>query len=210
MVSHIANQAAPWIVVTGLDGSGKSNLTEQLAQALGAHAFRLPYHEFVKTTLNRSGYGSQFGDVHTDRLIFAADARVTNYYIREWRGVERALVSQRGWMDNYIFGAVQGVSYLQTDALLCAAELERPTAIIYLVADPEIAFERIRQDPDRDKYETLEFMRVQHRETLRFYQAVADRLPVLAPFFGIPTVLINTSQKEGEAVFQEAIRFLEG
>ena len=31
--------AAPWIVVTGLDGSGKTGLVRRLAQRFGAHFF---------------------------------------------------------------------------------------------------------------------------------------------------------------------------
>jgi thymidylate kinase len=66
---------APWIVVTGLDGSGKTTLAQQLARDRDGFFFRLPYHDFVRSALTRSGYGRPFGDVHTDRLIFAADAR---------------------------------------------------------------------------------------------------------------------------------------
>jgi thymidylate kinase len=201
---------APWLVVTGLDGAGKTTLVHELTASRGAHRFRLPYHDFVKSSLSRSGQGLPWGDALTDRLLFATDARLTNYLIREWRSTQSLLISQRGWMDNYIFGAVQGVAYEQTAALLETAELERPAAIIYLITEPTIAFDRIRHDPHRDKYETLEFMLIQHRETLRFYQAVQSGLPILAPFAGIPTILIETSHKTEQAVFTEAERFLAG
>jgi hypothetical protein len=75
----------PWIVVTGLDGSGKTHVVEWLAGATRAKPFRLPYHDFVRACLARSGDGSQFGDVHTDRLLFALDGRLANYQIRQWR-----------------------------------------------------------------------------------------------------------------------------
>jgi hypothetical protein len=119
---------APWIVVTGLDGSGKTGLVRRLAHRCGAHWFKLPYHDFVKEGLRHSGDGTQFGDVHTDRLILAADARLTHYRIRDWRREHKLLVSQRAWMDNFVFAAVQGCSYAETDALLCTADLERPSA----------------------------------------------------------------------------------
>ncbi len=187
------NQCAPWVVVTGLDGSGKTTLVRQLTADHGGHRFRLPYHDFVLPALRRSGAGTPFGDVHTDRLVLAADARLTNYLIRAWRGRHRLLVSQRGWMDNYVFGAVQGVSYRRTDAQLRTAELERPSAIVYLIAAPDVAFERIRNDPAGDKYETRAFLRSQHRETLRFHHAVEAGHRDLAPFAGIPSLLIDTS-----------------
>jgi adenylylsulfate kinase-like enzyme len=37
---------APWIVVSGLDGSGKTTLASRLTSKLGARFFRLPFHDF--------------------------------------------------------------------------------------------------------------------------------------------------------------------
>jgi thymidylate kinase len=200
---------APWIVVTGLDGSGKSTLVRALARERGARPFRLPHHRFVKTYLSDTRDSPDWADVHTDRLVFAADARLTNREIAQWRRERKVLVSQRGWMDNYIFGAAQGVGYEQTDTLLRTAELERPQAIIYMIAEPEAAFERIRWDPDGDKFETLEFMQRQHRETLRFYQSVRDGLPILSPFSGIPDLFVDTTGMRKAEVFHKATQFLD-
>jgi thymidylate kinase len=208
--SDMPGRPAPWVVVTGLDGAGKTTLVRRLAAGRHAHCFRLPYHDFVKPALTRSGQGMPWGDVLTDRLLFAADARLTNDCIRTWRHTHVLVISQRGWMDNYIFGAVQGVPYEQTDALLRTAELERPSAIIYLIAAPAIDFERIRHDPNGDKYETLQFMVRQYEETLRFYHAVQSSLPILTPFVGIPSFLIDTSHSTEQAVFDEAHCLLRG
>ena len=200
--------AAPWIVVTGLDGSGKTTLVAQLSESLHARRFRLPYHDFVKPALERSGYGQPHADVLTDRLLFALDARLANYPIREWRREGQTLVSQRGWMDNYIFGAVQGVRWEETTALLEPSELERPTAAIYLVADPDVAFERIRGSESRDKYETPEFMRIQHGETRRFFDAVEGSDSRLAPFGGIPSLWLDTTHAAPCAVWNVASAWL--
>lgn len=203
-MADTTKQRAAWLVVTGLDGSGKTTLVGRLSERFGGFRFRLPYSDFVLPALRRSGAGTPFGDVHTDRLILAADARLTNSCIRRWRERHRLLVSQRGWMDNYIFGAVQGVSYRETDALLRTRELERPSAIVYLIAAPDLAFERIRHDPNGDKYETLDFLRLQYRETLRFYHVVEDGGRELAPFADIPTLLIDTSLRTTQSVLEEA------
>ena len=204
----MTRSVAPWLTVTGLDGSGKTTLLRELAEELGGFQFRLPYHSFVRQFLNVSGAGSAFGDVHTDRLLFATDARLTNTLIRQWRRRHSVVLSQRGWMDNFIFGAVQGVSYQEADELLRPGELERPSAIIYLTADPRVAFSRIAADQHGDKYETLEFITDQHRETLRFYESVNAGLEILAPFLGIPAILIDTTTKTTETVLREARAFV--
>ncbi|WP_197519402.1 AAA family ATPase [Mycobacterium sp. E2327] len=199
---------APWITISGLDGSGKTTLLRALCAELGGFQFRLPHHPFVRELLDVSGGGSAFGDVYTDRLLFATDARLTNTLIRSWRRTHRLLLSQRGWMDNFIFGAVQGVSYDEADALLRTSELERPSAIVYLTAEPRVAFDRISADANRDKYETLDFITEQHRQTLRFYESVGTGLPALAAFAGIPAIVIDTTAKTSEVVLAEARDFV--
>ncbi len=201
-------RCAPWITVTGLDGSGKTTLLRDLSERMGGFQFRLPYHQFVLDALSLSGDGSAFGDVHTDRLLFATDARLTNSLLRNWRRVHPLVLSQRGWMDNFIFGAVQGIDYEQSDELLKPAELERPSALIYLIAEPDVAFARVAGDPAADKFETLDFIREQHRETVRFYRAVGSGMQILAPFSGIPAILIDTTTKSSQSVLDEALEFV--
>jgi thymidylate kinase len=200
---------SPWMVVSGLDGSGKTTLATGLARKLGARFFRIPFHDFVKPGITRSGNGDAFADVHTDRLLFAADARLTNYLIRDWRAQGIPLVSQRAWMDSYVFSSVQGVSYEETAELLRPEDLERPSAIVYLVAKPEVAYERIRNDPHGDKYETLPFMRVQYKETVDFCEAVRARRPLLALFHDIPALLIDTTHLTTGQVFERAAEFID-
>jgi thymidylate kinase len=199
---------AAWIVVTGLDGSGKSTLVARLANERGAHKFRLPYHDFVRPCLAQSGAGSPLGDVHTDRLLFALDARLANYAIREFRRAGVDLVSQRGWMDNFIFGAVQGVSYEQTEAMLRPGELERPSAHVFLIAEPAVALLRLEGSERRDKYETAEFIALQYRETKRFIAAVKQGIPALRSFVDIPAILIDTTHMSQQELQKKALSFL--
>jgi thymidylate kinase len=199
---------AAWIVVTGLDGSGKSTLVARLANERGAHQFRLPYHDFVRPCLAQSGAGSPLGDVHTDRLLFALDARLANYAIREFRRAGVDLVSQRGWMDNFIFGAVQGVSYEQTEAMLRPGELERPSAHVFLIAEPAVALLRLEGSEHRDKYETAEFIALQYRETKRFIAAVKQGIPALRSFVDIPAILIDTIHMSQQELQKKALSFL--
>jgi thymidylate kinase len=205
-----AAATAPWIVVTGLDGSGKTTLVAQLATERGAHQFRLPYHDFVLPCLAQSGGGSPFGDVHTDRLLFALDARLANYAIQKFRRSGTQLVSQRGWMDNFIFGAVQGVTYEQTETMLRPGELEQPSAHIFLIAEPTKALSRIERSTQRDKYETAQFIAVQYEETKRFFAAARWGDPALRSFVRIPSILIDTSDMTQHELHDQAMTFLDG
>jgi thymidylate kinase len=200
--------STPWIVVTGLDGSGKTHVVEWLAGATRAKPFRLPYHDFVRACLARSGDGSQFGDVHTDRLLFALDGRLANYQIRQWRLEGVRLVSQRGWTDNFVFGAVQGITYEETEELLRSYELERASAYVHLIAEPKAAFERIKNDPDHDKYETADFLIPQFKETVRLFDEVTNKNPVLREFHDIPAVMIDTTMKTNGEVYEEVRQFI--
>jgi hypothetical protein len=57
----------------------------------------LPRNQFVRDSLSLSGGGSAFGDVHMDRLLFAADARLTNSLIRQWRAHSKPLAVFKHW-----------------------------------------------------------------------------------------------------------------
>jgi hypothetical protein len=138
----------------------------------------------------------------------ALDARLVNYRIRQWRNEGLSLVSQRGFMDNFIFGAAQGISYCDTERLLQTTELERPTAQIFLIADPSIAFERIARASERDKYETPEFLARQHAETIGFLDAITGNDRELAAFAGIPTTLIDTTSLTPDETLTAARQFV--
>mgnify|MGYP005838633827 CR=1 FL=1 len=202
---------APWIVVTGLDGTGKTTLVKSLAEEYGegTFTFHLPYSDFVIPALKLSGGGTPFGDVQTDRLIFATDVRLTNEHLKNWRNKYNRIFSQRGWMDNFIHGKVQGVSYQDTLALLEAQSLERASKIIYLNADANVAFARIENENNRDKYETLEYMKRQADETQSFYDAVKNGNGALTCFQGIPSMLFDTTNMSMEETKRKAELFLE-
>jgi thymidylate kinase len=202
---------APWIVITGLDGTGKTTLVKELAKDYGegAFTFHLPYSDFVIPSLKISGKGEPFGDVHTDRLIFATDVRLTNQHLKRWREENDIIFSQRGWMDNFIHGKVQGFSYKETLSSLEAESLEKATAIICLNADPLVAYSRIKDDCDGDKYETLEYIKKQAKETDNFFKAVEKKDPALHCFQEIPFVIYDTTKKTKQETKQKTKLFLD-
>ena len=123
-----------WIVVTGLDGSGKtilvSNLKEMFTQqGLRVKQDRFPKDKYLtKTLLNKSK------DPYTDRILFVLDNRITGTEIQEAinSGEYDIIVTQRGFLDSFVHGAVQGYTYEMIEALNHFSDMPKCDVIIQL------------------------------------------------------------------------------
>lgn len=199
------------IVITGLDGAGKTTLQKALANQYRnrrVKTLHLPYSEFVAGSLGISGGNSPFGDTWTDRLIFALDNRLAGYHIKALEGVTDLLITQRGWMDSFIHGSVQGYSY-DTIAKLCQIDqLPAFDCSLYLNCSPEEAYRRIKQDKDKDKYEVLEYIKKQYIETESFYKNIHHD-PLLRKLFPEPSQYIDTTNLSYEDTVRRAVGFIE-
>lgn len=198
------------VTITGQDGSGKTTLLEQLVAAFESPrvtSMRLPVSTFVNTSLTISGAGTPMGDKHTDRLIFALDNRMAHYKFQELLQKHDVIFCQRGWMDSFIHGAVQGYNYEQTAELTRVADLVPSHCSIYLNCEPTVAYERIANDPLADKFETPEYMKEQYHETKQFYDAL-DTHEVLQSIFREPRLYIDTTKLTPEETFSQAHAFI--
>lgn len=207
----------PWIVVTGLDGSGKTTLVDNLEKFLKEKNVRVkrtrsPHDRYlVEDLLNISGDGEPMKDRYTDRLIFALDNRILGTKIRNWMSSDEndIIVSQRGWFDSFVHGAVQGYGYAQIADLNQVEDLPRCTVMIHLCADSNIAYQRIKDDPDADKFETPSYMRKQEEETRRGFRELKDNSnPDLSAFDGIKNFFIDTTELSTEETFNIALKRL--
>lgn len=201
----------PWIVVTGLDGSGKTTLVDNLEKHftdLGLRVLRTrsPHDKYlVKDLLNVSGDGEPMKDRYTDRLIFALDNRILGTRIRQWErsGDYDLILSQRGFFDSFVHGAVQGYSYREISELNHVEDLPRCTVMIHLCADSTVAFSRISDDPDADKFETPAYMRKQEAETRRGYRELVNKNNSdLSVFRGVQNFFIDTTEMSTDETFE--------
>ena len=144
-----------WIAVTGLDGSGKTTLVDNLVKFLESKGFkvyrdRFPHDKYLtKTLLNESK------DAYTDRLLFALDNRIAGTHLRGIieTGEYDFIVTQRCFLDSFVHGAVQGYSYSWVSELNHVSDLPKCDIMVHMVAEARIAYARICNDPDADKFE---------------------------------------------------------
>lgn len=201
-----------WIVISGLDGSGKTTLVDNLEkymaqQSLRVKRSRLPHDRYlVKDLLNVSK------SPYTDRLLFALDNRIFAERFQEWQesGEYDFVLTQRGFLDSFVHGSVQGFSYANIGELNGIADLPKCDVIIHLVAEAETAFERIKDDPDADKFEYISYIRKQEAETRRAYHEVMRQNPDLAHFHNASNIYLDTTQMSTEETFEFVLKRLQG
>lgn len=200
---------AKWIVVTGLDGSGKTTLVNSLAEYYREKGFNvktahLPYDTHLGTEIL-----PKLKHAYSDRLLFALDNHIFAAELEEWLFEYDIIISQRGWFDSFVHGAVQGYSYSFIGQLNKVDELPKCDVMIHLVASASVAFARIEDDPDADKFEYPSYIRNQEIETRRAFQELTDRNKDLFAFFNAQNMLIDTTRLTMDETFDDAVMFLE-
>lgn len=202
-----------WIAISGLDGSGKTTLVDNLydwftnEKGLSVYRDRLPHDRYIVTDLlNKSK------DSYTDRLLFAVDNRIFGTKLGELlkSGEYDIVLTQRCFLDSFVHGAVQGYSYSWVEDLNRTSELPRTDVIIHMVAQAKTAYSRICDDPDADKFEYPAYMRKQEIETRRAYaECLAGNNTDLEPFNKAEHFSIDSTRKSIEDVFKCAKKQLE-
>ena len=192
-------------MVTGLDGSGKtslvSNLTSWLSEEkkLKVKRDRFPHDQYlVKDLLNKSK------DRYTDRLLFALDNRLFGTELAEIieSGEYDIVITQRGFLDSFVHGAVQGFSYSWISELNQIADLPKCDLMIHMVCEARTAYSRICDDPDADKFEYPAYIDKQERETRKAYaEVISGTNPDLEHFNGSSNLYIDTTQMSIDEVF---------
>lgn len=194
-----------WIAVSGLDGSGKTTLVDNLENLFkenGKSVFRdrLPHDKYlVKQLLNESK------DSYTDRLLFALDNRIFGQKLHDMQEDELydIYLTQRCFLDSFVHGAVQGYNYEWVESLNRVADLPRTDIIIHLVAEASEAYNRIKEDPDADKFEYPAYIKKQEIETRRAFTEVQKQDdPALSSFKDCINIYVDTTQMTTDEVFE--------
>ena len=202
-----------WIAVSGLDGSGKTTLVNNLQEWLSTEKKltvmrdRLPHDRYLVTDLL-----NQSKDTYTDRLLFAVDNRIFGTMLEDIIKSEKydIILTQRCFLDSFVHGAVQGYSYSWIEELNRTNDLPKADVIIHMVAEAKTAYSRICDDPDADKFEYPAYMRKQEVETRRAYaECLAGNNTDLEPFNHARHLYIDSTQMSTQDVFETAKKQLE-
>lgn len=139
------------------------------------------------------------------------DNRILGSRIKEWRdsGEYDLILSQRGFFDAFVHGRVKDYPYHVTAEFNRVWELPKCQVMIHLVANAETAFERIKDDPDADKFETFEYMQIQEKETRNGYESLVRRKDsALNHFFDCINIYIDTTNLSTDETFEIALKRL--
>lgn len=200
----VSKNFIPWVVVSGLDGSGKTtlctNLKKHMTEAgIRVKSSRLPHDRYLVTELLNVS-----NDPYTDRMLFALDNRLFAERFKEWQasGKYDVIITQRGFLDSFVHGAVQGFNYSWIGELNRINDLPKCQIIIHLVAEAETAYARIKDDEDADKFEYIEYIRKQERETRRAYYEVTHGNRDLEHFANAVHIYVDTTQMSTDETFE--------
>ena len=188
-----------WICVTGIDGSGKTNVCNYFMELLGdkAHFMKIPYFDWARDMIKISK------DSLTDMLVFSACNRLEMYLIKDVK--KDFLVTQRCWLDNFPYRRTQGISLEESISFLQPESFRTPDLLFYLRCPYDIAYNRIK-DQNGDKYETLDFMEILEKEFDKMFDDIQKkRFPI---DLGDTRIITLDSNKPLEKVKEEAKDYL--
>ena len=201
-----------WIVVTGLDGSGKTNLVSNLAEYYRKKGLRVKTaHLPFDTHLQQDVLPKLGTHRYADRLLFALDNHVFASQVEEWTDENECdlIISQRGFFDSFVHGSVQGFSYSFIADLNQIEDLPECDVMIHLCANADVAYNRIKNDPDADKFEYPKYIRRQEMMTRAGYNDLINGDPDLLAFAECKNLFIDTTRISIEETFEKSKRFLE-
>jgi len=210
-MNNNGKKKATWIVVTGLDGSGKTNLVQSLEEHYKALGLKVKTAHLPYSTHLQREVLPKLKHRYSDRLMFALDNHYFASDLETWLYQYDIIISQRGFLDSFVHGAVQGYSYEFIANLNDIEMLPKADVMIHLVADAATAYDRIKDDPDADKFEYPAYIKKQETETRRgYYELTAEHNKHLFAFKDAKNILIDTTNISMEETFDRSLSFLDG
>lgn len=181
-------------------------MKDRQRKVIGVHS---PHDKYLLSLLDVSGGGSIHGDIHTDRMIFALDNRILSTRIKAWKEEYDVIIAQRCPLDSLVHANVVNYSLAELQDLNRFEELEMPDIMIHMNADPQIAYNRIKNDPEADKYETLEYIQKQAESTKWGYEeTIKGTNKYFLSFQKCHNIYVDTSNLSTDETFEVVLKKL--
>ncbi|MGI6335032.1 MAG: dTMP kinase [Minisyncoccales bacterium] len=154
------NKRGNFIVIEGIDGSGKSTQTKLLSDFLsqnGHHIILKKYPEYGKPIgdlINNWLYSKDYDfNVEAQTLLYFADFIKDKEYLENNLKNGKIILSDRYFTSTMVYQRIKGMPMSKLNILAQTFGLIKPDKVIYLRISPETSFERKLQQKELDRHE---------------------------------------------------------
>lgn len=209
------NRETKFISITGQDGAGKTSLRDGLAKYYADQGFvvmtsKSPCDQHIVDFLNHAISQNGYEDWYTEELLFSfCDGLLSNFMI-QLNGHVDYFICQRGPMDQYAHGVTRsGKTYKEMYEVQRPERLFKFDVYLHMNCNPQVAWDRIKNDKGKDRYEFPKYFTRQTVNTKKLYDdIVAGNDPELEFLRASENYYIDTTEMTIEEVLKLAIKFL--
>lgn len=169
-----------FISITGQDGSGKTTLRDNLAEYFAKKGkvvvtAKSPCDKHTVDLLNHAISQNGYEDWYTEQLLFSFMDGVLSNYMVQLNGKCDYFICQRGPIDQYAHGVTRsGKEYDEIHSIQRPERLEKFDVYIHLNCEAKTAWERIKEDEGKDRYEYFEYFEKQVPNTKMLYENIIN------------------------------------
>lgn len=204
-----------YISITGQDGAGKTNLRDGLAKELSkvgntVITAKSPCDKYIVGLLNNAISQNGYEDWYTEQLLFSFTDGLLSNYMMQLDGHCDYFICQRGPIDQYAHGVTRSKKeYAEIYSIQRPERLAKFDMYIHLNCNADVAWNRICQDEDKDRYEYPEYFKVQVKNTKMLFDNIVQGSQKELEFLrSSKHCYIDTTEKSIEEVRKIALKLI--
>lgn len=205
-----------FISVQGQDGSGKTSLRDNLAEYFSSKGHSVitaksPCDKHIVELLNNAISQNGYDDWYTEQLLFSFTDGLLSNYMKQLENHCDYFICQRGPGDQYDHGVTRsGLSYKDIHDIQRPERLAKFDVYIHLNCQAEVAWSRICDDDNKDRYEYMEYFKRQVQNTKDLFERILDQnsYPELDFLRKSKHYYIDTTENSIEETFKIALTVL--